>query len=417
MNKTTDASTFDTASLADTLISLQQADGTKAMLTQLEETLRSHRRWHALFDVRMLRARAALGLPLTGPLSDHDATVRSQLDEQTIAACRESGWGLLNDGQVSAGWMYLRASVPQAEVTQRLGQLAEELLANPADDADEDSYQPLQEILQLTLWEGLDPTLGIRITLMTQGTCNAVTAYEQSVAGLPPDQQAPVAALLVEHLHEELFDNLAHDLLSRALVSDATLADIRSAGGDVAALLTAAGGLADDPSIHLDASHLQAVLRFARICTDPAVLKKAVALASYACRLPADFQYPGDVPFADTGRSSRFFFTALLGHEEDAALAYFHEQATAADQYDAPAAYDVLAVLAARLGRPAEALSAVLSRPPEAGPSQPTPLAAMLPPLVELAHAAGAGDKLRAACLERDDLVTFAASLARDAAS
>jgi hypothetical protein len=99
------------------------------------------------------------------------------------------------------------------------------------------------------------------------------------------------------------------------------------------------------------------------------------------------------------------------------ALAYFHEQAAAADQYDAPTAYDVLAVLAARLGRPAEALSAVLSRPPEAGPSQPTPLAAMLPPLVELAHAAGAGDKLRAACLERDDLVTFAASLARDAAS
>lgn len=417
VNKSTEATAFDTASLANTLTSLQQSDGTEAMLAELEETLRRHQRWHALFDVRVLRAREALGLPLAGPLPDSDTTVRGQLDEQTIAACREAGWGLLEDGQVSAGWMYLRASVAQQEVTEKLGALAEKFLAQAADDPDDDSYQPLQEIVQLALWEGLDPTLGIRITLMTQGTCNAVTAYEQSVAGLPPERQAPVAALLVEQLHEELFENLARDLIDRKLVSDTTLADIRTAGGDVATLLTAVGGLADEPSIHLDASHLQAVLRFARICTDPAVLKKAVALAAYACRLPADFQYPGDVPFTDTGRSAQFFFKALLGDQQEEALAYFRDQARSADQYDAPTAWDVLAVLASRLSHPAEAITAVLTRPAEVGPTQPTPLATMLPPLVELAHTAGAGDKLRAACLERDDLVTFAASLARDANS
>ena len=51
-------------------------------------------------------------------------------------------------------------------------------------------------------------------------------------------------------------------------------------------------------------------------------------------------------------------------------------------------------------------------------PKQPTrriqPMAATLPPLIELSHKAAGGEKLRAACIERADIITFAASLARD---
>ena len=407
---------LDTASLAAELLTAQQAGGGDAMLGRLEETLRHHRRWHGLFDARLLRARLALGLPLVGPVAEAAADLRGRLDEQTIAACREVGWGLFEDGQIAGGWMYLRASVDQQEVVKRLRTFTDKLLAGVAAGADDEaSYQPLQEVVQLALWEGLDPTLGIRVMLAVQGTCNAITAYEQSVAALPPDRQAPVAALLVEHLHGELFESLARDLEERGLLPAATLAEIRTSGGGVAAVLAAADGLTQDASIHLDASHLQAVLRFARVCTDPAVLTQAVALASYACRLPEDFRYPGDPPFTDFGTASRFFYAAQLGHDVDEAVAWFRTAASEADQYDAPAAWDTLAVLLARLGRPAEALEAVLARPAEQGPAQASPLAATLPPLVELAHAAGAGDKLRAACLERDDLITFAASLARDA--
>ena len=84
------------------------------------------------------------------------------------------------------------------------------------------------------------------------------------------------------------------------------------------------------------------------------------------------------------------------------------------NEYEASAAWDVLAVLAARINRPDEALSAILARPAETGQSQNSPLAATLPPIVELSHNALGGEKLRAACIERDDLITFAASLARD---
>lgn len=408
---------LETARLAAALLATEKARGVDAMLAQLEETLRENRRWHGLFDARLLRARAALGLPLVGPLTDAPADLRSRLDEQTIAACREVGWSLFDEGQIAGGWMYLRASVEQHEVVERLRALTEKLLAGvAAGAADEAAYQPLQEVVQLTLWEGLDPTLGIRVMLSVQGTCNAITAYEQSVAGLPPDRQAPVAALLVDHLHSELFDSLARDLEERGLVPAATVADIRATGGGVAAVLAAVDGFQQDASIHLDASHLQAVLRFARVCTDPAVLKQAMALAAYACRLPEDFQYPGDPPFTDFGRTSQLFYAAQLGEDIDDAVACFQAAAAQADQYDAPAAWDTLAVLLARLGRPGEAVDAVLSRPADQGPAQASPLAATLPPLVELAHAAGAGDRLRAACLEREDLITFAASLSRDAA-
>ena len=61
-------------------------------------------------------------------------------------------------------------------------------------------------------------------------------------------------------------------------------------------------------------------------------------------------------------------------------------------------------------------LSAILARPAETGTSQNSSLAATLPPLVELAHDAVGGEKLRAACIKRDDLITYAASLARDSA-
>jgi hypothetical protein len=103
-----------------------------------------------------------------------------------------------------------------------------------------------------------------------------------------------------------------------------------------------------------------------------------------------------------------------LGEEEDQAIAFFRREAEKANEYEAPAAWDVLAVLAARINRPAEALDAILARPTETAPTQNSAIAATLPPLIELSHKAAGGEKLRAACLERTDIITYAASLARD---
>lgn len=402
------------------LAATADAAGAAAMFDTLAASLKARGRWHALFDLRLLEARIALGLPATGELrgegaqGDISPAVRDQLDERSLAACREAGWPLLEAGQVAAAWMYLRAAAAPAEVAEKLERLAHGLTAsqeNLQNLDDEETAARLQEIVHVALWEGLDPALGIDLVIRTQGTCNSITAYEQAVSRLPARRQAPAAGVLVHHLHREVGGALAADLVQRGAAvtaADASVASIIP----LLDLLRTVGGT-DDASIHVDVSHLQSVLRIARVCTDPDVIREAWELACYACRLPSDVVYPGEPPFENVGESSRLFFGAQLGHDVDRSIGFFRRSAVLArieESGTLPA--DTLVLLLTRLGRPTEALHAALERPAE-GPMPSTMLASgMLPSLVELATAADSWDALLAACRERGDEITFAATLA-----
>ena len=401
----------------DSLVEVCTAAGPDAMLDALAVSLARRGRWHALFDLRMVQARRALGLSLAGDAGPLDEIARERLDEMSLAACREVGWPLLEAGQVAAAWMYLRAAAAPEQVASRLAALAARVVPprGPDDDQsacgavadDEESARLVQEILGVALWEAAAPALGIDLVLRTQGTCNAVTAYEQAVSRLPAERQQPAARVLVEHLHAEVVRNLTFDLGQRGIDSAAAVA----AAAPLVALLDAAGGLGDDPSIHVDVSHLQSVLRIARVCDDEATLRRAWELACYACRLPAEVTYPGEPPFEEVGEASRRFFGAQLGIDA-AAVAFFRRAAAAADPLEAgtlPA--DVLVLLLHRLGRDAEALLAAVQRPREGGPS-PLQAAGMLPALVDLAASSGQWDVLMDACRRHGDEITFAAALA-----
>jgi hypothetical protein len=184
----------DSTDIFARLTHVAAAEGTTAMFDTLAADLRERRRWHALFDLRLMQARVALDLPPTGDMGEMPAMVRDQLDERSLAACRETGWPLLDEGQVAAGWMYLRAAAEPADVATKLAAIAADLLpagaadAGPADD-DEETAARLQEIVHVALWEGVDPALGIDLVIRLQGTCNAITAYEQAVSRLPALRQ------------------------------------------------------------------------------------------------------------------------------------------------------------------------------------------------------------------------------------
>ena len=386
----------------DSLATTATSQGPRAMLDALADSLRERHRWHALFDLRLLQARVTLGLPSTGDLGPLDEATRERLDQASLAACREVGWPLLDEGHVAAGWMYLRAAAEPADVARRLA-----ALANPLPEDDEAAGLRLQEIVHVALWEGVDPALGIRLVIESQGTCNSITAYEQAVARLPAARQQGAAAVLVDHLYHEVFTALAADFARRGLAS----ADQIAAAPSIVALLETAGGLQDDPSFHVDVSHLQSVLRFARVCTARPVLEKAWQLAVYACRLPAEVTYPGDPPFEDVGKASRLFYAALLGHDTEAALDFFRQAADpdrVGDGNTLPA--DTLTYLLWKLDRPAEAVRAALARPSDSGMPSMFQSAGMLPSLVELAIKGDAVESLREACRNRGDEITFAAS-------
>jgi len=409
MPSTADADQSD--ELFATLAATADTAGTAAMFKTLAATLEARRQWHALFDLRLVEARIDLGLPPTGDLGDLSPAVRDQLDERSLAASRESGWPLLDEGQVAAAWMYLRAAAAPAEVSERLASMAAAILAARGNSIDEDTTARLEEIVHVALWEGVDPALGIELVISVHGTCNAITAYEQAVSRLPARRQEPAAGVLVRHLHREVAAALAGDLAQRGAAVTTTDTSIASII-PLLDLLREVGG-PDDGSIHVDVSHLQSVLRIARVCTDHAVIGAAWELACYACRLPSELVYPGEPPFENVGEASRLFFGAQLGHDVKEAIGFFRRAATLARiEESGTLPSDTLVLLLTRLGQPAAALHAALERPAD-GPMPSAMLASgMLPSLVELATAADAWDELLAACQARGDTITYAATLA-----
>lgn len=377
------------------LTRLHDEAGADAMFDALAASLAARRRWHALFDARLMQARVAIGLPPVGMPGDVPAELRDRLDERSLAACREVGWPLLDDGQVAAAWMYLRAAAEPAAVSARLATLAEALGTAPDDD--DEAARTMQEIVGVVLWEGADPALGIELVLRTQGTCNAITAFEQAVSRLPAARQEPAAAVLVAHLHREV---------ARGLVGEGPAsADSPS----IMPLLDPAGG---EAGLHVDVSHLQSVLRIARICTAEPTIRRAWELAEYACRLPAEVVYPGEPPFENVAEASRLFYGSQVGIEVERAVRYFRTAAATFGPEAGSLPGDVLVLLLTRLGRPGEALHAAIARAGiDAGMPSPLQAAAALPSLVDLAAASGEWEMLRRACRDRGDEITFAATL------
>ena len=119
----------------------------------------------------------------------------------------------------------------------------------------------------------------------------------------------------------------------------------------------------------------------------------------------------GEPPFENVGEASRLFYGAQLGREAEAATRFFRAAAANAgiEQTGALPA-DILVLLLWRLGRPAEALHAALERPADDGMPSLVQATGMVPSLLELARAGDALDVLRAACRNRGDEITFAAT-------
>jgi len=350
----------DEAVIFDRLERLAATEGAAATLRSLATWLAESGRWHALFDVRLLEARLSLGLPISGDLGGVEGAIREKLDEASLAACREAGWPLLDEGRPAAAWMYLRAAAAEpAEVAARLaGLLGREDLA--------DREELRTEIMQLALWEGIDPALGLRLVIEDHGTCNAITAYMQAVARLPAARRRPAADVLVDHLHGECIER----------------------------------------GSHVDLSHLHSVLEIGRECTDRNRIAKAVALADYGRGAPEDMLMPGEPPFTELAIASQKFFGAQLGEDVDGAVAYFEAQRDCS--LDDPAPAEWLAILLWRIGRAKESLRILLSRQPGAGGFS----TGLLPSIVDLAVAADDVPAVLDACRRWNDPVTFAAALA-----
>ena len=74
--------------------------GVAAMCDELAASLAARGRWHAVFDLRMVQARLALGLPATGSLDILDENVRKTFLPSLKG---DSGLGIVIDGNLTTG--------------------------------------------------------------------------------------------------------------------------------------------------------------------------------------------------------------------------------------------------------------------------------------------------------------------------
>jgi hypothetical protein len=343
---------------------------------------------HRLFELRLLQERRRLGLALDRrtPIDEVEEPLRSQLEAAYLAACREVGELLLETGRLREAWMYLRPAGDKLALRKRLARTA-------PDDSRAD------ELIELALYEAVDPERGYAWLLGRQGTCNAITTLDGLEPQLSIADVRACATVLVRHIYQELQGNLRGHLHR--------LDGSAPEGTSIRQLCEEHPELQARGDYHLDASHLASAMRYARLLTEPSLVAKALEIAEYGSRLPEDLQYPGDAPFENLYESHLLWLQATLGRDVDAAVDYFGVKATAAegDQQTATAVEAYL-VLLMRAGRAAEALEQYSQLVP-AGRE----LSRYAPTLLEMAVQSGAWSRYAAICRERGDLLGYAAGL------
>lgn len=370
------------------LLQARAAGDVDATLTKLADHLRTNHQYHDLFDVRLMQARRNHGLPIiwTKPLDALPEPQRTAVEDASIEACREVGKLMLEVGRVREAWMYLRPTGDKAEIAARLEALVKE----------DESLS--EDVIDIALNEGLSPRLGFELMLNNYGLCNAITTFDQQMHGRPKDQRREVVQLLVRFIHDELLHAVRSDVARQqgSEPQETTLAE----------LVRDRDWLFENDNYHVDATHLQSIVRFAVVLDDAETLRLARDLTEYGRRLGSSYQYPGRPPFDDTYVSHDLFFSALLGERVDEALAFFKAQADAAVEDEDVNPIEVYLSLLARLGRTAEAIDETARLLPPGKRSSD-----LAPSLQELAQSSGDYDRLMKVCRARNDLLGFAAGL------
>ncbi|MBP90708.1 MAG: hypothetical protein CMJ64_29020 [Planctomycetaceae bacterium] len=368
---------------------LQQAlesGGVEAALDRLAEQLRERKRYHELFEALKMQVRHRIGLPLTySDAGDElDEEVRTKLENGLLDACREVGMALLGEGSIREGWMYLRPVGDQAAVAKELAKI----------EADEDN---LEELIEVSLHEGVDPARGFGLVLEHHGTCNSITMYESTIARQEKSAQQAAAALLVEHLHAELLATVKADIAQQEgeEPKEETLGE----------LVADRDWLFGEHSYHLDTTHLASTVRFSRVLEDERLLRLAYDLTAYGRRLSTQFQYQGEPPFEDIYPSHALFLGALLGENVDEAVEFFRTKAELLDpDAHGSGAIEAYVQLLDRLGRCFQAVDALLGF----ADKQPQAAGQVVPLILELSERTGDFSQLVSFCRDRDDLLGFA---------
>lgn len=374
--------------LFNELAQLQNQDR-EALFDRLVAALQEQKDYHKLFDARMLKRKAELELPLCRPasLSDVPDSLRKEVEATYIEAAREVGRRFLEEGDIPSAWMYL-------QVIREPQTVAAAIEALPDGGASDDITE---RIIRIALYEGVNPVKGVRMMLQQQGTCSTITSLDQAMANLKQADREACAKVMVRELYENLRENVERQVQQRI----ATLPP----GESLRDLLVGRDWLLEGGNFHIDVSHLNSVVRFARSIEPSEELKLALQLAEYGAKLDPQLQYPGDAPFEDYYTAHVHFFKAILGENQEEGLQYFRDKLEQEpDELDKPLLAYVLVDLLMRTGRLDEAVDVGAKYLCNLGEDVSFSFA-------ELCQKAGRLETLQQVMRERNDPVGYVAAL------
>lgn len=275
--------------------------GLEAALEGLAKELLDQERLHELFEVRKLQLRTRLGLPIEQwqAIDELSPEQGDALERGLLTICREVGSRFMEIGAVLQGWQYLEpvGDRPAAAALLRNVEVTDE---------------NVEEVIQLSMGQAIEPDLGFRLVLERFGTCSSITTYESQLAMQPLNVRRGPAGQLVEHLYAELVGRIQNAI---AEVEGQTPETCSLVG-----LMANRDWLFEGLNHHIDTTHLASTLRIARVLQERPLIEKAVELARYGSRLHDDFQYKGQMPFESTYSDTLEFFEALLGNNPEPAI-------------------------------------------------------------------------------------------------
>ena len=337
-----------------------------------------------LFELRILDKRRELGLPLVQTELPGTLPEASQkaYDAAFVAAAREVGALFLAEGQIGRAWPYYRAIGETAPIFEAIDK------AEPGDDA--------ETLIAIALGEGIHPRKGFDLVLKQQGTCRAISTFEQMPTRAYRDYAAKV---LVRTLHAELVERLKRTITEAEGAAPETTC--------VPDLIAGRDWLFGEFSYYVDTSHLVSVLRFSLDIEDRDCLALALELAEYGKHLSPNFQFKMEPPFDDSYNDTAIYLRALLGEDTEAAIANLRRKIEDENPQDyGNMAAQVLVGLLARLRRYGEAIEVSLRHLADVPPQQlACPSAAQL---CQMAHDFA---RLKEVSRSRGDLIGYAAAV------
>jgi hypothetical protein len=299
----------------DRLIKAQSEAGAAAVFAEAIRASVAEQNFHRTFELLLLQARYDLELPLfgMGPASLLPEDLADRYEARVMEAGRKVRDYFLDQGDLISAFQYAKMIDETEPIHRALEQI------QPDDNT-------VDSLIEIAVSHNVHPARGLHWIIERYGTCQGITTVEQLLSqGIKPPQRDECIKVLIRQLHAELLARLQEEVEAKEGRAPSSL-PLLMAGRD---------WLFAGDAYHIDTSHLNAVVRMARVLPRCDELNLVIHLCEYGCRLSPRHAYPEGAPFEELYPATIRFLNVIMGVDVDAGLAYFRKRAEAVRVDDA----------------------------------------------------------------------------------